>query len=77
MEKTMLKIEVHNVGDGQYETMLYIAGPVTDVLQCTCEAMYKLNEQVDKCISDDMPKNFFWNTIVACVGERMLRESEK
>lgn len=77
MQKTMLKIEVNEIGDGNYETMLYIAGPVTDVLQCTCEAMYKLNEQVDRCKPNDMLKNFFWNTIVACVGERMLKESER
>lgn len=77
MEKTMLKIEVNERGDGEYETMLYIAGPVTDVLQCTCEALYKLDEQVDRCKPNDMPKHFFWNTIVACVGERMLKESER
>ena len=74
---TILKIEVNKKGEGEIETTLYIAGSVTDVLQCACEAMYKLDDQVDECTPDDMPKHFFWNTIVACVGERMLKESER
>lgn len=39
-------------------------------------AMFKLNKDVNDILPKDK-KNYFWNTVVEIVGERLLKESER
>ena len=63
--------------DKQFECTILLNGSLSDILLCAQEAMYKVNEQINATKPEDMPKNIFWTTLVATMGERLLEESKR
>lgn len=63
--------------DSQFECTILINGKLADIFLYAQEAMYKLNEQINVTKPEDMPKNIFWTTLVATMGERLLEESKR
>jgi len=72
-----LKITVEDLGDELVNTSIMLNGSVVDVTVYACEAMYKINQQINAAIPDGYPRNAFWNCVVERMGERLLEESKK
>lgn len=72
-----LKITVEDLGNDSVNTTIVLNGSVVDVTAYACEAMYKINQQINAAIPERYPRNAFWNCVVERMGERLLEESEK
>ena len=60
----------------RFDTTITMTGNPVDITSMALQAMYMLNKQFNKVLTD-MPANAFWNCMVERMGERLLEESKK